>query len=86
MQTLTTAIQAAGGTQAEFARRIGVRAQVVQQWRTGQRPIPPERCHAIETAAGGEVSCEQLRPDLEWVTLPDGRKVSAGPAKRAINE
>lgn len=37
------------------------------QW----RPIPKERCPAIEQAAKGKVRAELLRPDVCWVRIPD---------------
>jgi DNA-binding transcriptional regulator YdaS (Cro superfamily) len=68
------------GSGAELARRAGVKPQVVSEWIGGGRRIPPGRCPAIEAATDGQVTCEQLRPDLEWAVLPDGRKVAVGKA------
>jgi DNA-binding transcriptional regulator YdaS (Cro superfamily) len=42
---------------------------LISQWRNGIRPIPAERCPAIERATGGVVRCEDLRPDVDWAVL-----------------
>ncbi len=57
------------GGQASLARKIGVSAPTVNQWISGHRPIPAERCPAIERATNGAVRCEDLRPDVEWGVL-----------------
>lgn len=80
MNAVSTAIDRAGGVSA-LARTLGISPPTVSQWRAGARPVPPDRCPDIEHATG--VPCEELRPDLEWVQLPDGRKIDAGPRKAA---
>ena len=54
------------GSASELARILGVKPPTVSQWRAGTRPIPAERCPAIERATGGQVTCEELRPDVDW--------------------
>jgi DNA-binding transcriptional regulator YdaS (Cro superfamily) len=61
---------------AALARITGVSREAARNWEL----IPPRRCPAIEAATAGKVTCEQLRPDLEWHQLPDGRKVAVGEA------
>lgn len=51
------------GSQTELARAINAQPQLVWQWSTGARPVPLERCVAIEKATDGVVTCEELRPD-----------------------
>lgn len=46
------------GSQAEFARLIGVTAQAVSQW----DEVPPLRVLTVERVSG--VSRHELRPDL----------------------
>lgn len=41
--------------------------QVIQQWRRTQ--VPAERCPDIEAATGGAVTCEELRPDVNWAVV-----------------
>lgn len=56
-----------------FARELGLNADQVRQWRhghDGRRPSPIN-CSAIESATKGAVTCEELRPDLEWARIAD---------------
>ncbi|PWG61745.1 transcriptional regulator [Spiribacter halobius] len=55
---------AACESRARLAAAIGVSPQFVSQLLRGQRPVPPERCRAIEHASGGAATAEQLRPDV----------------------
>jgi len=57
--------RAVGGLSA-LARLLGVAPPTVSQWASGVRPVPAERCPAIERATGGAVTCEELRPDVDW--------------------
>lgn len=66
---LDKAIEAVGGP-AKLAAAIGVKPQVVTNWRS--RGVPAEQCPAIERAtrnAGNPVLCEELRPDVAWGVL-----------------
>lgn len=62
MEALDRAIKAVG-TQAEFARRLGVSDMVVSNWRR-RMSIPPSRVRAIVDACGGAVSPNELAPGL----------------------
>jgi DNA-binding transcriptional regulator YdaS (Cro superfamily) len=55
-------IVASCGTQAELARRLGVRPMTVSQWK--ERGIPPKWVLPIERATGGQVSRHVMRPDI----------------------
>lgn len=57
------------GSQAALAAVLKVTAPTVNQWIIGKRPIPAERCPAIERATEGAVRCEDLRPDVDWPYL-----------------
>lgn len=61
-------LQGKGAAEA-LARRIGVPAVLISQWRTGTRQVPAGRCPSIEKATNGAVRCEDLRPDVEWEQL-----------------
>jgi DNA-binding transcriptional regulator YdaS (Cro superfamily) len=61
MTALDEAIKLAGGLTA-LGKKIGSKPQVVSNWRT--RGIPPERCADIESATGGRITRQQLRPDI----------------------
>lgn len=56
------------GGPAEVARRIGIKPPSVVGWK-GR--IPAERCPAIERSYAGRWTCEQLRPDVRWLRVPD---------------
>lgn len=59
------------GTAAELARKIGISPVLISQWRSGKRPIPVERCPAIERATDGAVTRRDLRPDDWWLIWPE---------------
>jgi DNA-binding transcriptional regulator YdaS (Cro superfamily) len=61
-----------GGTQ--LAIKLGVTPGAVTQWclpsdNKFYRQIPVIRCPQIEQATGGQVRCEELRPDVAWEVL-----------------
>lgn len=43
---------------------LGVTRSAVTQWLT--TGVPAERCPVIERATNGAVTCEDLRPDVDW--------------------
>lgn len=57
------------GSQTQLARILSVTPATVNQWISGVRPVPAERCPAIERATEGAVTCEELRPDVDWAYL-----------------
>ena len=58
------AVQSVGGVVA-MANRLGLRSyQTVQQWIKTR--VPAEYCPAIEKSTDGLVTCEELRPDVDW--------------------
>lgn len=65
MNSINTAIKHVGGISA-LAKALGVTPPTVHQWLKGQRPIPAERCPAIERLTNRMVTCEALRPDVDW--------------------
>lgn len=44
-----------------------ISVQAVHKWAI--KGVPAERCPTIERLTGGEVTCEQLRPDVDWACL-----------------
>jgi DNA-binding transcriptional regulator YdaS (Cro superfamily) len=65
---------------AALAAKLGVTPGFVSQWRTGFRPIPIERCTAIEQATAGVVTRQELRPDdwhLIWPELAESETAKA---------
>ena len=74
------AIQSAAailGSQKALADRVGVTPAAVNQWISGFRPIPAERCPTIERATKGVIRCEDLRPDVDWAYLRGTKKKAA---------
>lgn len=53
----------------ELAAALEIPAALLSQWKTGVRKVPAERCPAIEKATAGAVTCEELRPDVDWAYL-----------------
>jgi len=51
------------GSRAELARLVGVSKGAVWQWEH-ERKVPAHQCRAIERATGGDVTAEELRPDI----------------------
>ncbi len=59
------------GSQAEMSRILDVSPAMVNQLVKGSRPVPIEHCLAIETATGGKVTRQELRPEDFWRIWPD---------------
>ena len=68
LDSINRACVAVGG-QAAMARLIGVSPPTINQWIKGDRPVPAERCPAVERATRGVIRCEDLRPDVDWSVL-----------------
>lgn len=69
--------------QVDLARVLGVTQGAVHQWANGMTRVAIERCIAIERATGRAVTCEDLRPDVDWGFLR--ATVPATQAPAAIN-
>jgi DNA-binding transcriptional regulator YdaS (Cro superfamily) len=69
MTALDQAINCIGGIGA-LAARLGVKYQAIQKWRRGK--VPEDRCGDIEAATAGVVTCDALRPDVEWQRNENG--------------
>lgn len=67
-EPIKRACESVGG-QAALGRAVGVPPAFVFQWLNSKRQVPTERCPAIEQATKGEVTCEELRPDVDWEYL-----------------
>lgn len=64
-------------TNIDLAKKLGVHASMVSQWKNGTRPIPLERVTDIEKATNGMVSRKDLRPNdwhRYWPELAKGDK------------
>lgn len=58
-------VKAERGRGAAVAECVGVHPVMVSQWASGTKPIPIERCAAVERATSGEVTRRDLRPE-DW--------------------
>jgi DNA-binding transcriptional regulator YdaS (Cro superfamily) len=67
------------GSVTEFARTLGVTPQAVCFWRDSKRQIPADKCPIIERVTVGAVTCEMLRPDVDWAYIRDTAKNPATP-------
>lgn len=67
MKSLAQAAIKVGG-QASLAKLLGVSPPTVNQWIMGVRPVPVERCAAIESVTGGAITRQELRPD-DWAAI-----------------
>lgn len=52
-----------------MAEVLGVSQQAVYFWRAGKRGLPAEHCPTIEKLIDGAITCEQMRPDVDWAYL-----------------
>lgn len=59
------------GAAARVAEHVGVHPVMVSQWASGTKPVPAERCPAIERATEGAVKADEMRADVVWVRIPD---------------
>lgn len=66
------------GSQATLARLLNVSPAMVNQLVKGHRPVPVEHCLTIESATGGQITRQMLRPDdYEKIWgVPDASKSS----------
>lgn len=66
--------QSKRGEISRLAKEINVAIPIVHYWVTGKRQVPAERCPEIEKFTEGKVSCEELRPDVNWAVLRNSHK------------
>lgn len=74
MHTLRKAIEKLNGV-GRLAHELGIRQSAVSNW-LARGNVPADRAPAIEAATGGEIRCEDLRPDLTWERDAHGRVVA----------
>ena len=66
---LSTYLSEERGRQAKLAAALKCHSVLLYQWANGIRKTPAERCPAIERETSGMVTCEELRPDIDWAVL-----------------
>ena len=73
------AVAHAVGGRSALAKRLGVTAAAIGNWK--MRGIPVQQCVAIERATGGLVTRKDLRPD-DWADIwPELANSEANPAE-----
>lgn len=76
MNPIIKAIEIIGGP-SKMAGALGVTPQAVCFWRDGKRQLAAEYCPAIERATNGAVTCEELRPEVDWAYIRKTKKKAA---------
>lgn len=61
---------------AAFSERSGIHQVTLSQYRTGERDVKAEHCPLIERLTDSKVTCEQMRPDVEWGYLRGTKKAA----------
>ncbi len=69
LDPLDKAIKIIGSQRALGELCGGISKGAVSQWKDQDRRVPAEYCPLIERATGGQVRCEDLRPDVAWDVL-----------------
>jgi DNA-binding transcriptional regulator YdaS (Cro superfamily) len=67
MRELSKAISILG-SQGALGAAVGVGQSAVANW-LKRGTVPAEYCPRIESATGGQVTCEGLCPDVAWSVL-----------------
>lgn len=62
------------GEMARLIRFMNIAQPIVSLWVNGKRRVPAERCPEIEKFTEGKVTCEELRPDVDWKVLRNSSK------------
>lgn len=75
-EALEKAISMIGSMQS-LADHLGVTKGAVGQWKGDDRKVPAEHCPVIERLTSGVITCEQLRPDVEWPVIRNSKQSRA---------
>lgn len=57
------------GSATSLAKSLGVTVQAVCFWRDGKRLFPADLCIKLECVTSRVITCEELRPDVDWAYL-----------------
>ncbi|MGY6771971.1 transcriptional regulator [Gallibacterium anatis] len=60
------------GGKSALARHFGILPWAVSKWE--KTKVPAERCPDIEALTNYKVTCEELRPDINWSVLRKKKK------------
>lgn len=78
VEAIKKAIEVCGGLHQDLASRVDVSQQQVSLWLSKQSIVTGERAVMIEIATNGEVSREEVRPDLFRPIESDDYEVDKG--------
>lgn len=67
------------GSATALAAHLEITKGAVSQWKDEGRKIPAEYCPTIERLTEGRVTCEELRPDVDWAYLRTQPEAPAEP-------
>lgn len=73
---VATACKILGG-QAALAKTLNVKPPTVNQWASGERPVPAARAVEIERATKGQVTRKALCPEFPWDVEPNAEMIGA---------
>ena len=57
------------GSKIALANKLGVKQQYISNWIHRDKQIPSDFCIPIEKATDCQITCEELRPDIDWAYL-----------------
>lgn len=83
---LSDYVKANRGNAAKIASTIKISPVYISLWASGRRQVPAERCPDIEQATNGEVTCEEMRPDVNWIVLRKMPKIKVRRCKKTTDE
>lgn len=70
-------IKSEHGRASRLAREINSNPVSVHEWATEKKPVPARFCPRIEKATNGQVTCEELNPDVDWAYLRKTKRKAA---------
>ena len=82
MSVLEQALERIQCTQTALAVAMHLKPQVVNNWLKRGR-VPADHCPAIERVTDGKITCEELRPDVDWAYLRQPRSAAPEPSREA---
>lgn len=59
------------GESVRIAKALNIQLSKLSAWKAGKVKVPIYKCKEIEILTNGEVTCEELRPDIDWQAWSD---------------
>lgn len=70
--------QSERGEAARLARAVDVSPVMLSLYASGKKKPGPSTAASLERETRGQVACEDTRPDLSWLRVPDAGWPHAG--------